>query len=80
MIIKNLAGFTAGQLKDAGGGRFASYTLFGVLTAVWILQMWNIAMSGAFWPFFGAIVALLLGAMYQSVRLVLIPQQNGPES
>lgn len=75
MIIKNLIGFAPGQLQAAGGRKFISYTLFVLLTAVCILQFWNAAMLGAFWPFFGAIVALLLGAMYQFVRLVLTPQQ-----
>ena len=75
MIIMNLTGFAPGQLQAAGGCKFISYTLFVLLTAVCILQVWNAAMLGAFWPFFGAIVALLLGAMYQFVRLVLTPQQ-----
>ena len=75
MIIKNLVRFVPGQLRAAGGGKFVSYTLFSLLTAVCVLQVWNAAMLGAFWPFFGAIVALLLGAMYQFVRLVLAPQR-----
>ena len=74
MILKNLVGFAPGQLKAAGGARFTSYSLFTLLTAVWILQLWNVTMSGTFWPFFGSIVTLLLGAMYQFVRLVLTPQ------
>jgi hypothetical protein len=49
----------------------ASYVLFGLLTAVCLLQLFNLATLAAFWPFFGAIVALLFGAMYQFVRLVL---------
>jgi hypothetical protein len=74
MIIKNLLGFAPGQLKAAGGGKFISYTLVALLTAVCLLQLWNVTMAGYFWPFFAAIVALLLGAMYQFVRLVLTPQ------
>ncbi len=73
MIIRNLIRFAPGQLKAAGGGKVTSYMLFTVLIVVSALQLWNVAMSPTFWPFFGAIVALLLGAMYQFVRLVLTP-------
>ncbi len=77
MIFKNLLSFAPGQLKAAGGGKLASYTLFALLLIMSLLQLCNITMLAAFWPFFGTIVALLLGAMYQFVRLVLIPQQPG---
>ena len=77
MIIKNLVGFEPGQLEAAGGAKFTSYILFALLTAVCLLQLCNVATLAAFWPFFGAIVALLMGAMYQFVRLVLTPQQPG---
>jgi hypothetical protein len=75
MIIKNLAGFAPGQLEAAGGTRYTSYSLFALLIAVCLLQPLNVVMLVSFWPFFGAIVAPLLGAMYQFMRLVLIPQQ-----
>ncbi len=74
-IQRNLRGFAPGQLQAAGGRRTASYMLFCLLIVVCLLQILNIAVLDAFWPYFGAIVALLLGAMYQFVRLVLIPQQ-----
>jgi drug/metabolite transporter (DMT)-like permease len=75
MIVKSLLRFAPGQLKAAGGGKLTSYTLFTLLTAVSLLQLYNVTMLSAFWPFFGAIVSLLLGAMYQFVRLVLFPTQ-----
>lgn len=77
MIFKSLIRFAPGQLEAAGGRRFPSYTLFALLTAVCLLQVWNVTTLAAFWPFFGAIVSLLLGAMYQFVRLILVPQQPG---
>jgi hypothetical protein len=77
MIVRTVAGFTPGQVEAAGGNRFTSYTLVSVLAAVCLLQLYNAAMLAAFWPFFGAIVALLLGAMYQFVRLVLTPKKRG---
>lgn len=75
-IVRTPAGFAPGQLEAAGGTRFASYVLVILLTTVCLLQVWNLAMLAAFWPFFGAIVAQLLGAMYQFVRLVLSPRQS----
>ena len=75
MIIKTVVGFAPGQLEAAGGTRITSYALVTILTAVCLLQLCNLATLGAFWPFFGAIVALLLGATYQFVRLVLSPRR-----
>jgi hypothetical protein len=75
MIIKNLAGFAPGQLEAAGGTKYTSYFLFGLLIAVCLLQLINVAILTSFWPYFGAIVTPLMGAMYQFMRLVLIPQQ-----
>ena len=77
IIIKNLFRFAPGQLKAAGGGKFTSYSLCALLTAVCMLQLCNITTLVAFWPFFCAIVSLLLGAMYQFVRLIIIPQPPG---
>lgn len=74
MIIRNLVRFAPGQLRSAGGTRVTSYGLFSLLIAVCLLQLFNAATLGAFWPFFVSIVAMLLGAMYQFVRLVLTPQ------
>lgn len=77
MIIKNLLGFAPGQLKAAGGGKIISYFLIILLVVVCILQVWNVLAVPVFWPYYGAVVALLLGSMYQFVRLVLPPP---PES
>jgi hypothetical protein len=75
MIFRTVAGFAPGQLEAAGGTRFTSYALITILAAVCLLQLLNLAILAAFWPFFGAIVAQLLGAMYQFVRLVLSPRR-----
>jgi len=77
MILRTLVRFAPGQLEAAGGTTFTSYVLITLLTITCFLQVYNVASLAAFWPFFGAIVALLLGAMYQFVRLVLTPQQPG---
>jgi hypothetical protein len=71
MIVRTLVRLAPGQLEAAGGTRFTSYSLVAILTAVCVLQLVNVVILAAFWPFFGSIVGLLLGAMYQFVRLVL---------
>ncbi len=76
LIIRTVVGFAPGQVEAAGGNKFTSHTLVVILTVVCLLQLYNVAILAVFWPFFGAIVALLLGAMYQFVRLVLTPQKR----
>lgn len=75
MIVRRVRGFAPGALKAAGSGSFVSYTLLVVLLAICLLQIWNAALGSAFWPFFGAILALIVGAVFQFVRLVLKPQR-----
>ena len=78
MILKTLLGFAPGQLEAAGGGKATSYPLLAIGAGVSLLQLYNVTTLNAFWPFFAAIVSLLLGAMVQFVRLVLTPRQPGP--
>lgn len=72
-IVKRLIGFAPGALRAAGSSSFVSYGLVSILVAVCLLQIWNAALGSAFWPFFGAILALIIGAVFQFVRLVLKP-------
>lgn len=78
-IIKKLRNFAPGALKAAGSGPFASYALVSALIAVCLLQFWNAAFGSAFWPYFTAILALIIGAVFQFARLVLKPQQQKPD-
>ena len=73
MILRTLIGFAPGQLEAAGGSKLTSYALFALLVIACLLQVYNLVTLAAFWPFFGVIVAMLLGAMYQFVRLVQTP-------
>ena len=55
--------------------RFVFY-LFGILgTAVTILQLYNAAILGAFAPFFTVIVFQLTAAMFQFMRIILVPPE-----
>ena len=49
---------------------FAVFGTFGI--AAMLLQLYNIALPGAFWPFFAAIVFQLVTAMAQFARMILL--------
>ena len=52
--------------------RFVFY-LFGIFgIAVILLQVYNLGLLGAFWPFFTAIVYQLLTGVFQFARLILL--------
>lgn len=52
--------------------RFIFY-LFGALgVAAMLLQVYNIALLGTFWPFFAGIVYQLVTAMAQFARMILL--------
>ena len=77
LILKTLRHFMPGELRAAGGNKVIAYTLYGLLVAACLLQLFNVTMLAVFWPFFSAIIFLLLGSMYQFVRLVVTPQKPG---
>ena len=49
---------------------FAVFGLFGI--AAMLLQVYNFALPGVFWPFFAAIVYQLVTAMVQFARMILL--------
>ena len=49
---------------------FALFGAFGI--AAMLLQFYNIALPGAFWPFFAALVYQLVTAMAQFARMILL--------
>ena len=50
-----------------------SAVLFGALgMAAMLLQAFNVALLGAFWPFFAAIVYQIIMAMAQFARMILL--------
>jgi len=77
MILNSLTHFAPGELEAAGGSRLLGYALYSILIAVCLLQLYNLVVLAAFWPFLASIISLLLGSMYQFVRLVLTPPNPG---
>jgi len=52
------------------------FYLFVVLgTGGILLQLCNIGILNAFWPFFTGLVIQLLAAMFQFVRIILLPPE-----
>jgi len=52
---------------------FYLFTILG--WGVTLLQLYNVALLGAFWPFFAGIVLQLLAAMLQFARMILLPPE-----
>ena len=78
MIVKQLRAMAPGMLEAAGGGWLGSRALLGILIAICLLQVWNAAFRSQFWPFFAAILALILGGAFQFARLVLTSHRPDP--
>jgi hypothetical protein len=63
------------QIQSERATRFVFY-LFGTFgTAAILLQLYNAALLGAFWPFFTGIVFQLATAMFQFTRMILLPPE-----
>jgi len=68
--------FDPAQLRSTRATGFTFY-LFSILgTAAMLFQLYNVAILGAFWPFFTGIVVQLLAAMFQFVRIILLPPEQ----
>src|SRR5437867_5564635 len=64
------------QLQSYGRATHLVFNLFGILgTAVMLLQLFNAAVLSAFWPFFTGIVFQLTAAMFQFMRIILMPPE-----
>jgi len=62
------------QLQSYGRATHVVFYLFGILgTAATVLQLYNVITLGVFWPFFTGIVFQLTTAMFQFMRIILIP-------
>jgi hypothetical protein len=66
------------QLQSYGRATHFVIYLFAVVgTAVTLLQLYNAAVPGAFWPFLSGIVFQLTAAMFQFMRIILMPPERG---
>jgi hypothetical protein len=76
--IRTMTGFRRFNVpRSQGAAANFIFYLFGTLGAgATLLQLYNVALLGAFWPFFSGIVVQLIAAMFQFARMVLAPQQS----
>lgn len=44
-------------------------------TGATLLQLFNVVLLGAFWPFFTGIIVQLVAAMFQFMRIILVPPE-----
>jgi len=65
--------FDPQQLKRARATGFGFYLFSALGTGATLLQVYNAAILDAFWPFFTGIVVQLVAAMFQFVRIILLP-------
>ena len=80
MTTKSFRRLDPQQLKRAQASVFTLY-LFAVTGAgATLLQLYNVAILNAFWPFFTGIVVQLLAAMFQFARIVLLPPERNGEA
>jgi len=54
---------------------FIFYLFAALGTAATLLQLYNAALLGAFWPFFAGITLQLVAAMFQFARMILLPPE-----
>jgi hypothetical protein len=74
-MTKMFRGLDLRQIQRERVTRFVFY-LFGTLgTATILLQLYNTAFLGAFWPFFAGVVFELVTAVFQFARMILLPPE-----
>jgi hypothetical protein len=59
--------------ERAAGSPFYLFAILGI--GATLLQLCNVAILNAFWPFFSGIVVHLLAAMVQFARIILLPPE-----
>ncbi len=71
VYVRDFRGVPRVELQTAGASAPLFYVGGMIGTLVTLLQLYNTVLLNAFWPFFLAIVTLILAAMVQFVRLVI---------
>jgi len=79
-ITKSFRRLDPQQLKRAQASVFTLYLFAVTGTGATLLQLYNVAILNAFWPFFTGIVVQLLAAMFQFARIVLLPPERNGEA
>ena len=71
-MMKTFRGLNLRDVQRDRTTRFVFYLFGAVSTATIILQLYNTALLGVFWPFFTGIVYQLLTGVFQFARMILL--------
>ena len=71
--LKIFSRFDQQELRSSHATRFVFYLSAALGIGATLLQLYNAAFLGAFWPFFTGIVVQLIAAMFQFARIILVP-------
>ena len=63
-------GYATGKTRTRHALRFYLFGMFG--KAATVLQLYNAASLGVFWPFFAGIVWQIITALFQFARMILL--------
>ena len=72
--LRAYARFTPEELEAAGARPRFFYMVSSVGAALVLLQVYNVVMLRAFWPYFAAIVLAILISVLQFTRMILAPR------
>lgn len=71
-MTRTFQGLGVRKVQGEGGSRAMLYVFGAFGLAAILLQAYNVALPGAFWPFFAGIVYQLVTAMAQFARMILL--------
>ena len=71
-MMKTFRGLNLRDVQRDRTTRFVFYLFGAVGTATIVLQLYNTALLGVFWPFFTGIVYQLLTGVFQFARMILL--------
>jgi len=71
-MMKTFRSLNVREVQRDRATRFVFYLFGAVGTATIVLQLYNTALLGVFWPFFTGIVYQLLTGVFQFARMILL--------
>jgi hypothetical protein len=75
--LKTFRKFSGGELAATAASKLTFYSISSAGIGVFLLQIYNVLVLQAFWPFFAAIVLGILASTVQFARLILIRGERG---
>jgi hypothetical protein len=76
MTWRRLSGLGPTVIKNMGAYRYVFFLVGALGTGVVLLQVYNVLVSGVFWPFYAAIIFPLAVGALQFALMILLPPQT----